>query len=260
MKSQIKEKQNKKTSHKKAKTELPLFCQLNENQIIDINAEFSWKENLEDNQKRFVIFYCFQYINEGKFNLTDAARKAGYKDSKSLKTQAQLLIKNPKIYREIKNIQEQITKNLTKLNLKSEINRIIQKKINRSNIKVSDFYDIEVATTDRGQEFVKGNVKPLSELTEEQIKMIQGIKFEGQRGIVNYILPDSAKEENDLINIYKNLFDRKEEDKTEYSTELTIEQIKDKVTAKVKLIKENESAAKEAGVFVDEPEKLLEEV
>ncbi len=113
---------------KKSKSEnAPLFCKIEDGKIIDGNV-FTWAENLPDNQRRFVIFYVFQFFNSGKYNATDAARKAGYKDSKTLKAQAQHLIENEKVYREIRNIQSQVADKYTKVDLKNEIMRIIERK------------------------------------------------------------------------------------------------------------------------------------
>lgn len=235
--------QRKSVAKKSAKETEPLFCQIKENQIIDINSEFTWAENLEDNQKRFVVFYCYQYINEGKFNLTDAARKAGYKDSKSLKQQALNLFKNPKIYKEVKNIQSQISEKLTKVDLKNEIISIIERKKERALFNPIDLYDIELAQTDEGITFIKGNAKPTEELTEKQKRMILGVKFEGQRGIVNYITPDKVKEENDLINIYGKLFDKQEDNTNDMEIETTAEIIKGNLQVKTKVIKANKDIA-----------------
>lgn len=252
----------KKTVSKKSTKEKesePLFLQINENQIIDINAEFKWTENLENNQKRFVVFYCYQYINEGKFNLTDAARKAGYKDSKTLKIAAQNLIKNPKIYKEIKNIQSQITENLTKINLKNEIISIIERKKERALFNPVDLYDIEMAQTEEGITFVKGNAKPTSELTDKQKRMILGVKFEGQKGIINYITPDKVKEENDLINIYRTLFDKQEDTSDGMEIETTAEIIKGNLQVKTKVIKNNSDIAELSDLRTENTAERAEE-
>ncbi len=220
----------------------PLFCKIDDDKIIDGNF-FTWNENLPDNQKRFVIFYVFQFFNCGKYNATDAARKAGYKDSKTLKAQAQHLIENEKVYREIKNIQSQVAEKYTKVDLKNEIMRIIERKKERAMFNPLDVYDIELTQTDEGASFIRGNVKPKSELTEKQKRMIMGVKFEGQRGIVNYITPDIVKEENDLINIYSKLFDNQEEDKSDFDVETTAEIIGEKVRLKTKIIRANKETA-----------------
>ena len=257
----------KKTSQKKTvskksakeKESEPLFCQINENQIIDINAEFAWAENLESNQKRFVVFYCYQLVNEGKINLTDAARKAGYKDSKTLKITAQNLFKNPKIYKEVKNIQSQIAEKLTKTNLKNEIIGIIERKKERALFNPVDLYDIELAQTEDGITFVKGNAKPTNELTEKQKRMILGVKFEGQRGIVNYITPDKVKEENDLINIYRTLFDKQEDNSDGMEIETTAEIIKGSLQVKTKVIKSNSDIAELSDLRTENTAERAEE-
>lgn len=221
----------------------PLFCQIGEDRIIDINSEFTWGEGLEDNQKRFVVFYCYQFINGGRISLTDAARKAGYKDSKSLKQSAFNIFRNPKVYREIKNIQSQIAEKLTKIDLRNEILSIIERKKERALFNPVELYDIELAKNEEGMTFARGNAKPTGELTEAQKRMILGVKFEGTRGIVNYITPDKVREENDLINIYSRLFDRQDDGAGDMEIETTAEIIKGNLQVKTKVMKANRDIA-----------------
>lgn len=227
---------------RKTKDRTPLFCKIDDDKIIDAN-DFTWTESLPDNQRRFVIFYVFQFFNSGKYNATDAARKAGYKDSKTLRAQAQHLIENEKVYREIRNIQSQIAEKYTKVDIKNEIIRIIQRKKERSQFNSIDVYDIEETVTNEGVRYIRGDVKPKSELTEKQKSMIMGVKFEGQRGVVNYITPDVVKEENDLINIYLKLFDRQDESSNDFDVETTAEIIGEKLQVKTKIIKQNRETA-----------------
>ena len=70
-----------------------------------------------------------------------------------------------------------------------------------------------------------------------------GVKFEGQRGIVNYVTPDVAKEENDLINIYSKFFDKKDESGNDFDIETTAEIIGEKLQVKTKVIKQNRETA-----------------
>ncbi len=223
----------------------PLFCKIDDDKIIDGNI-FKWAENLPDNQRRFVIFYVFQFFNSGKYNATDAARKAGYKDSKTLKHQAQHLMENEKVYREIRNIQSQVAEKYTKVDLKNEIMRIIERKKERAQFNPIEVYDIEETTTAEGVKYIRGDVKPKSELTEKQKRMIMGVKFEGQRGIVNYITPDITKEENDLINIYGKLFDKKDESGNDFDIETTAEIIKGNLQVKTKVMRANAEIVRES--------------
>ena len=229
---------NRKTKEK----DTPLFCKIDDDKIIDGNI-FKWTENLPDNQRRFVIFYVFQFFNNGKHNATDAARKAGYKDSKTLKAQAQHLVENEKVYREIRNIQSQVAEKYTKVDLKNEIMRIIERKKERAQFNPIEVYDIEQTMTDEGITFIRGDVKPISELTEKQKRMIMGVKFEGQRGIVNYVTPDIVKEENDLINIYSKLFDKEDDSDKDFDIETTAEIIGEKLQLKTKVICANKETA-----------------
>ena len=50
-----------------------------------------------------------------------------------------------------------------------------------------------------------------------------------------------------------------EKKNTESEMELTIEQIKDKVTAKLKVIQKKDEEEELAGKYIDEPDNLLEE-
>ena len=51
-----------------------------------------------------------------------------------------------------------------------------------------------------------------------------------------------------------------EKKNTESEMELTIEQIKDKVTAKVKVIQKKDEEEALAGKYIDEPDNLIEEI
>lgn len=235
-------KKQRKSPARAKKDKLPLiaFTDKEKQTCINLDSEFKWTQSLTDAQRLFVFYYCNQALS--KRNAAEAARLAGYSE-KTANVQAKQLLMSPHIIAEIKNINSQLLKNLTKLNLENTIKDIIERKRERAMFNPIDVYDIEETTTPEGVRYVRGDVKPKSELTEKQKRMILGVKFEGQRGIVNYVTPDVAKEENDLINIYSKLFDKKDESGNDFDIETTAEIIGEKLQVKTKVIKQNRETA-----------------
>ncbi len=224
---------------KKINNDECLFAKLDDESCIDLNTEFTWKaKKLKDNQKLFIFYYVYPFSNKAKGKGAESARKAGYSE-KSAREIGCRLLQNLEIYEEIKNIQEQISKKSTKVNILNEINTIIEQKLKRTQINATEYYNIETAVSDEGYEYTKAQIKTPDELTDEQKAMIEDVEFVGQRGIVHYKLPSKREAENELIKIYKELYNKDEEKKDDYDIETTVDVIKDSLSVKTKVIKKN---------------------
>lgn len=237
----ISEKRKCRKSSRKNKDRLPLIAYTDKDKqsCINLDSELKWTQNLTDGQKLFVFYYCNQ--SSLKRNATEAVRLAGYSE-KTAKIQAAKFLQLPEIIAEIKNINAQLLKNLTKTNLESTVRAIIERKINRLNINPEDFYNIERKTTDDGFEYVNAMIKTPEELTDEQKALIEDVEFVGQRSIPHYKLPSKTQTENELLKIHKDLKDT-EDNGNDFDIETTAEIIGEKLQVKTKVIKQNRETA-----------------
>lgn len=230
---------NQKIRKKKINNSDSLFVELDNNSFLDINAEFHWNcETLTEMQKKFIFFYTYPFFNAVKGKGAASCRNAGYSEKTARNIYKNLLLNN-EIYNEIKNIKNQISEKLTKINLQEELNKIITQKIRRTQININDFYTLEKTTNEDGVEYVKGMIKPSNELTNEQKELIEDIEFVGQRGILHYKLPNKRESENELIKIYKELYNTQEKENNEFDVETTVDVIKDNLKVKTKIINHN---------------------
>lgn len=239
----INEPVNRSTTPKKTrkrKDNLPLIAILdNGNKYINLDTEFKWTQSLTDAQRLFIFHYCNQ--NSLKKNAAEAARLAGY-SVKTANVQAKQLLMMPYILSEIKNINAQILKNLTKLNLESTVKDIIARKQARLNMKPYDFYDIEKMVIGEGFEYTSATIKTPDQLTDEQKELIEDIEFVGQKSIPHYKLPSKIQTENELLKIYKDMKDN-EEQGNDFDVETTAEIIGEKMQLKTKIIRANKETA-----------------
>lgn len=233
-------KQKKNRCIKKPKTKLDndaLMIVLDDESYIDINKELTWTKKLTNKQKAFIFYYLYPFKNNNRGKGAESARRAGYSKSSAI-VQASQLLADKDIYEEIKNIREQISGNLIKLNLKTKLGEIIERKMQRLNIKPTDFYDIQSIDTESGS-YITADIKPKDELSEEQIDMIEDVEFVGQKGIAHYKLPNKREAENELLKILKDLFGEEKEDSDSMEVETTAEIIKGNLQLKTKVIKSN---------------------
>ncbi len=229
-----------KTRKARQKEKIPLCAMVGDDNYIILDEEFSWSRNLPDAQKLFVYYYAMQ--SSLKKNGAEAARKAGYSE-KTAKSQANQLLKNPKILQEIKNISTQITSNLTKLDLELTVKDIIERKKARLRVNPLDFYDFEKQTTENGYTFTSATPKLPEDLTPEQKSNIVDVEFVGQRGLLHFKVADAIQAENELLKIYKDFMYDKDEQKDGYEVETTAEIIKGNLQVKTKVIHKNAEIA-----------------
>lgn len=229
----------KKTRKKKNNLPLIAFTDAQKQTCINLDSEFKWTQSLTDGQRLFVFYYCNQ--SSLKKNAAEAARLAGY-SSKTANVQAKQLLMSPQILAEIKNINSQLLKNLTKLNLESTVKDIISKKVARLQINVLDFYTVEQNTTEDGHTYTNVCIKTPDQLTDEQKDLIENIEFVGQRSVPYYKLPSKVQTENELLKIYKDFKDNGEQG-NDFDVETTAEIIGEKVQLKTKIIRANKETA-----------------
>lgn len=231
----------RKTPAKIKKDKLPLiaFTDKEKQNCINLDSELKWTQSLTDAQRLFVFYYSNQ--NSLKRNASEAVRLAGYSE-KTAKVQAAKFLQSPEILAEIKNITSQLLKNLTKTNLESAVKAIIERKINRLNIKPEDFYNIENKTTPEGYEYVSATIKTPDELTDAQKELIEDVEYVGQRSIPHYKLPSKTQTENELLKIHKEM-QSVEENGNDFDIETTAEIIGEKLQLKTKVICANKETA-----------------
>lgn len=231
----------RKTPAKIKKDKLPLiaFTDKEKQNCINLDSELKWTQSLTDAQRLFVFYYSSQ--NSLKRNASEAVRLAGYSE-KTAKVQAAKFLQSPEILAEIKNITSQLLKNLTKTNLESAVKAIIERKINRLNMKPEDFYNIKNKTTPEGYEYVSATIKTPDELTDAQKELIEDVEYVGQRSIPHYKLPSKTQTENELLKIHKEM-QSVEENGNDFDIETTAEIIGKKLQLKTKVICANKETA-----------------
>ena len=218
----------------------------------DISLEsFDWGEDckLNDKQKYFVVW--FTYPGRTYHNSYQSAIKAGY-TQKTAKVICGAIRRNPDIVPYIKKFDDMYMRE----SLDDFYKNAIRTKIARTSFDINDFYEVREYTDKDGNKREYLSIKNPSELTPEQRKCIDGIKF-NNNGTPMYEFANRTHETEVLMKIYELASGEKKE--TENEMELTIEQIKDKVTAKLKVIQKKDAEEELAGKYIDEPDNLLEE-
>ena len=221
-------KKHKTSKVKKEKLPLIAFTDKEKQNCINLDSELKWTQSLTDGQRLFVFYYCNQ--NSLKRNASEAVRLAGYSE-KTAKGQAVKFLQSPEMLAEIKNINSQLLKNVTKCNLESTVKAIIERKINRLNMKPEDFYNIEKRATEEGFEYTSAMIKTPNELTDEQKALIEDVEFVGQRSVPHYKLPSKVQAENELLKLYKDMQDN-EDAGNDFDVETTAEIIGEKLQVK----------------------------
>lgn len=236
-----KEANRKPKALKSGKEKPPLIAYIDHEKQVCINLDksFKWTQPLTDGQRLFIFYYVNQTML--KKNAAEAARLAGYSQSRA-KVQGAEFLRNPQMIAEIENIQSQFLKNVTFCNLKSAVQSIIESKIKRLQVNPLDYYEIEEHTTDEGFTFTRARPKTPENFTEEQKANIIDVEFVGQRGLLHYKLADKTQAENELIKLVKDLKDSEEQGK-DFDVEATAEIIGEKVQLKTKIMKANKETA-----------------
>ena len=245
-------KAKKKTGTKKRQVKPVTIAEQNElaSQNVDLSS-FEWGEDckLTERQKLFIIWYT--YPGRTYHNAMQAAIRAGY-TRKTAHVTGWAMRNKPEIAPYIKKFDDMYVK----LTLDDFYYNAINDKIVRATFDVNDFHEKRTYTDRDGNEREYLSIRDPSTLTPEQRKCVDGIKF-NNNGTPMYEFADRTHETEVLMKLYESIAGEKKN--TGNEMELTIEQIKDKVTAKVKLIQQKDEEEILAGNYIDEPDNLIEE-
>jgi len=176
---------------------------------------------LSPRRRDFVIYYCTPGQN-CYHNATQAALKAGYTPTVA-NGHIYVILGDPDIQKIIKENEK-----IAYQKFHSSAMRALDIKQARAFYDTMDFYEEkEEKRIRRGVEITKRvlKLKPMSEMTPEQRVCIDGMKMEGQPSFPVYILPDRAKELNDIIKIDSELSKSKADTSEEETREIIMERI-----------------------------------
>lgn len=219
---------------------------------IDLDS-FDWGEDckLTEKQKLFVIW--FTYPDKKTYhNAMQAALKAGYTKNTATVESARMR-RIPQIATLIKKFDDVYTRE----SVDDFFHNALQTKITRASFDIKDFYERRTYTDKDGNEHEYIGIKDPSKLTPEQRKCIDGIRI-NNNGSPSYEFADRTHETEFLMKLKREI-DSGGDNSNGFETELTIEQIKDKVTAKLKVIQKKDEEEQLAGKYIDEPDNLIEE-
>ena len=220
------------------------------NTDIGVNL-YDWGENckLTDKQKLFVVWYT--YPGRTYHNAYQSALKAGYKKNSAVNINI-IMKRNPNVMACIKKFDAIYVKE----SLEDFYHKALHNKIARALYDIADFYEKKTYTDNDGGEHEYLRIKAPEDLTEEQRKCIDGIKY-NNNGTPMYEFANRTHETDVLMRLHELMNGEQKKDGVE--AELTIEQIKDKVTTKLKIIQKKDEEEILAGTYIDEPENLVEE-
>lgn len=115
---------------------------------------------------------------------------------------------------------------------------------------------------DKGDEVTveRINDKPLYELNKKQRDAIADFEYD-KSGNAHYVIESRSQARQNLMNYYKLLSKNNEGEENQKTTEtvVTLEGIKDKATAKIKIIQHNNEDAVKAGEFIEQMNDIDEE-
>lgn len=217
---------------------------------IDLNS-FDWGDDCKLNEKQKLFVVWFTYPGRTYHNALQSAIKAGY-TKKTAHIAGGAMRRKPDIAPFIKKFDEMYVKE----SLDDFYHRAIQNKITRATFDVNDFHEVKKYTDKDGVEHEYLSIKDPATLTEEQRICIDGIKY-SNNGTPSYEFANRTHETEVLMKLRD--IASGEHQNSENEMELTIEQIKDKVTAKLKVIQKKDDEEELAGKYIDEPDNLLEE-
>lgn len=216
----------------KTEKETKINSSLNElvNYEFDLDS-YAWKNpKLTQKEKLFIFYACTL------FNNAEAARRAGYSVKTANVKAGELSIK----HREEIEIFKQ---KLTKINIKNAAEKIMRMKELAATYDPTTLYEKKTIHTRDGDPFEVDVMKNLEDIPEEIRKaVITGITS-GREGR-NFTLVSKEKAQNDILAHNKEL--NGDQDKNEFDVQLTLEGIKETVTANISIAKKNKNRAEQA--------------
>lgn len=190
--------------------------------VFDINS-VDWGDcRLTPLHKLFVLWYTYPPIRR---DATEAARKAGYKDTNNLHKNIYHVMQREDIKKAIALVESRYLTDTA-----DEVYRqIIARKKARVNFNGGEFYDISDG---------KAVLKDYDSLTEEQKMCIDGLTYEGGKGIPTYVLPHRKDEEAFFVDLHNRLHPVKENGDG-FDVEATVDVIRGKLQVKAKMMRDN---------------------
>ena len=204
------------------------------NEIVNYEFDldsYSWKNpKLTQKEKLFIFYECTL------FNHAEAARRAGYSVNTARTKGGELSIKH-------KEEIELFKQKLTKINIKQAAEKIMRMKEIAATYDPSEFYENKTLYTRDGDPYQLDVMKPLEDIPEEMRRAcITGITH-GRDG-TNFNFVSKERAQADILAQNKEL--NGDQDKNEFDVSLTLEGIKQTVTANIKVANVNKGRAEKA--------------
>lgn len=204
------------------------------NEIVNYEFDldsYSWKNpKLTKKEKLFIFYACTL------FNNSEAARRAGYASSSANITGNKLTLKH-------KEEIELFKQKLTKTSIKQVAEKIMRMKEIAATYDPSEFYENKTLYTRDGDPYQLDVMKPLEDIPEEMRRAcITGITH-GRDG-TNFNFVSKERAQADILAQNKEL--NGDQDKNEFDVSLTLEGIKQTVTANIKVANVNKDRAEKA--------------
>lgn len=220
---------------------------LDDGSVIDLDSDEDWNgHKLNKRQKLFIFWFTYPYDKDLRcyHHAANSARMAGYKPDTARQVGYLLKVR-------YKDLIEKFDGKYQKVGIDEAVSRFIQRKIARAEYDVQDFY--REVIDDKGRVMIVP--KSLEDLTEEQRLVVDNV--DNKNGMVVYQLPNRAKEMDSLIE----LKERMEGNTPAGSVNINVlvEQMKIGLSQSMQLIQQNNQITMDAGNFVVNPAKLLEE-
>lgn len=236
------------------KDEIKEILQLPMNQDGDDKLEKMLKtfdESFSMREKLFILFYTSPLsLTCGKIN------KSGEAVGGSWKSYGSWVISQPHVKKRVDDL-------LTSTSL-DELEEIFREDIKfNKQILLCDRTqykkDNHIVLADKDLEFDTIEDKKLSELTEDQKRMVAGFEYD-KNGRVHYAVETRQSARQALLTYHKLLKEKKlGTDNKATETVVTLEGIREKATAKISIIQHNNAEAEKAGEFIETMKDIDEE-
>lgn len=218
----------------RAKKETTAKKDISLNELVNYEFDldsYAWKNpKLKPKEKLFVFYSCTL------FNNSEAVRRAGYSEKNANVTGNQLKLR---LSEEI----ELFKKNFTKISIKQAAENIMRMKSLAATYDPSEFYEKKTLQTKDGIPYEMDVMKSLEDIPEEMRRAcLTGIS-QGRDGI-NFTFVSKEKAQADILAHNREL--NGDQDKNEFDVQLTLEGIKETVTANIKIANVNKGRAEKA--------------